>query len=152
MHRSYYLPCQVFFGSISPIATRLMLKSLNETGKVTGKIGAISTIGSLIGTFVGGFILIPYLGVQQVMLSVGVLMLLLSAIFSVQHFLKFAGLGIIIVALHCFFPQAVYGKRYSTLYNDVMIYETMSMLVAIAYVSCKSTITLDPHSICIAMN
>lgn len=115
----------IFFGSISPIATRLMLKSLNETGKVTGKIGAISTIGSLIGTFVGGFILIPYLGVQQVMLSVGVLMLLLSAIFSVQHFLKFAGLGIIIVALHCFFPQAVYGKRYSTLYNDVMIYENV---------------------------
>ena len=115
----------IFFGSISPIATRLMLKSLNETGKVTGKIGAISTIGSLIGTFVGGFILIPYLGVQQVMLSVGVLMLLLSAIFSVQHFLKFAGLGIIIVALHCFFPHAVYGKRYSTLYNDVMIYKNV---------------------------
>ena len=115
----------IFFGSISPIATRLMLKSLNETGKVTGKIGAISTIGSLIGTFVGGFILIPYLGVQQVMLSVGVLMLLLSAIFSVQHFLKFAGLGVIIITLHCFFPQAVYGKRYSTLYNDVMIYENV---------------------------
>ena len=115
----------IFFGSISPIATRLMLKSLNETGKVTGKIGAISTIGSLIGTFVGGFILIPYLGVQQVMLSVGVLMLLLSAIFSVQHFLKFAGLGIIIVTLHCFFPHAVYGKRYSTLYNDVMIYKNV---------------------------
>ena len=115
----------IFFGSISPIATRLMLKSLDETGKVTGKIGAISTIGSLIGTFVGGFILIPYLGVQQVMLSVGVLMLLLSAIFSIQHFLKFAGLGIIIVALHFFFPQAAYGKRYSTLYNDVMIYENV---------------------------
>ncbi|MGC6419698.1 MAG: fused MFS/spermidine synthase, partial [Chitinophagales bacterium] len=115
----------IFFGSISPIATRLMLKSLNETGKVTGKIGAISTIGSLIGTFVGGFILIPYLGVQQVMLSVGVLMLLLSAIFSVQHFLKFAGLGVIIITLHFFFPQAAYGKRYSTLYNDVMIYENV---------------------------
>lgn len=118
----------IFFGSISPIATRLMLKSLEETGKVTGKIGAISTIGSLIGTFVGGFILIPYLGVQQVMLSVGVLMLVLSAIFSIQHFLKFAGLGTIIIALHCFFPQIAHGERFSTLYNDVLIYETSDEL------------------------
>ena len=118
----------IFFGSISPIATRLMLKSLDETGKVTGKIGAISTIGSLIGTFVGGFILIPYLGVQQVMLSVGVVMLLLSAIFSIHHFLKFAGLGIIIVALHFVFPQVAYGERFSTLYNDVLIYETTDEL------------------------
>jgi len=118
----------IFFGSISPIATRLMLKSLDETGKVTGKIGAISTIGSLIGTFVGGFILIPYLGVQQVMLSVGVVMLLLSAIFSMQHFLKYAGLGIIIVALYCIFPKGARGERFSTLYNDVLIYETTDEL------------------------
>ena len=118
----------IFFGSISPIATRLMLKSLDETGKVTGKIGAISTIGSLAGTFLGGFVLIPYLGVQQVMLSVGVLMLVLSAIFSIQHFLKFAGLGTIIIALHCFFPQIAHGERFSTLYNDVLIYETTDEL------------------------
>ena len=118
----------IFFGSISPIATRLILKSLDETGKVTGKIGAISTIGSLIGTFFGGFLLIPYLGVQQVMLSVGVVMLLLSAIFSIHHFLKFAGLGIIIVALHFVFPQVAYGERFSTLYNDVLIYETTDEL------------------------
>ena len=118
----------IFFGSISPIATRLMLKSLNETGKVTGKIGAISTIGSLIGTFVGGFILIPYLGVQQVMLSVGVVMLMLSAIFSIHHFLKFAGLGVIIFALYLVFPQVVHGERFSTLYNDVLIYETTDEL------------------------
>ena len=114
----------IFFGCISPIATRLMLKSLDETGKVTGNIGAISTIGSLIGTFFGGFVLIPYLGIQQVMLSVGVVMLLLSAIFSIHHFLKFAGLGIFIVALYYFFPQIAYGERFSTLYNDVLIYET----------------------------
>ena len=114
----------IFFGSISPIATRLMLKSLDETGKITGKIGAISTIGSLIGTFAGGFILIPYLGVQQVMLSVGVIMLLLSVIFSIQHFLKFAGLGTIIIGLCYAFPQAAHGEHFSTLYNDVLIYET----------------------------
>ena len=118
----------IFFGSISPIATRLTLKSLEETGKVTGKIGAISTIGSLIGTFVGGFILIPFWGVQQVMLSVGVVMLLLSAIFSIQHFLKFAGLGVIVVALYFVFPQVVHGERFSTLYNDVLIYETTDEL------------------------
>ena len=114
----------IFFGSISPIATRLMLKSIDETGKVTGKIGAISTIGSLVGTFVGGFILIPYLGVQQVMLSVGIIMLMLSAIFSIHHFLKFAGFGVIIIGLCYALPQIAHGERFSTLYNDVLIYET----------------------------
>ena len=51
-------------------------------------------------------------------------MLVLSAIFSIHHFLKFTGLGVIIVALYFVFPQVVHGERFSTLYNDVLIYET----------------------------
>jgi spermidine synthase len=49
-------------GCISPFAIRLAVKSPEEAGRVSGQIYAISTLGSLLGTFLPTLILIPELG------------------------------------------------------------------------------------------
>lgn len=62
----------------SPIAVKLKNNEQKEVGTVSGKISSLSTIGSIVGTFVAGFILIPNIGVSNIILSSSIILLLLS--------------------------------------------------------------------------
>jgi len=56
-------------GCISPFAIRLAVQSPEEAGRVSGQIYAISTLGSLLGTFLPTLILIPELGTALTFLT-----------------------------------------------------------------------------------
>lgn len=49
-------------GCVSPFAIRLAVSDVGEAGKTSGRIYAVSTLGSLIGTFVPILFLIPEVG------------------------------------------------------------------------------------------
>lgn len=49
-------------GCVSPFAIRLAVTDLGSAGKISGRIYAISTLGSLLGTFLPTLYLIPELG------------------------------------------------------------------------------------------
>lgn len=49
-------------GCVSPFAIRLAVPAVNEAGKVAGRIFALSTLGSLVGTFLPVLVLIPAAG------------------------------------------------------------------------------------------
>jgi len=49
-------------GTISPFAIRLAISDPKEAGSVSGKVYAVSTLGSFIGTFLPVLILIPLVG------------------------------------------------------------------------------------------
>ena len=53
----------MFLATASPFAVKLKDKDLEEIGGVSGRMSALSTIGSIVGTFLAGFVLIPKLGV-----------------------------------------------------------------------------------------
>lgn len=52
-------------GTISPFAIRLVLTDSKEAGQVSGRIYAISTLGSFLGTFTPDLLLIPLLGTRM---------------------------------------------------------------------------------------
>ncbi len=56
------------FGCVSPFAIRLAINKPEEAGKISGQIYAISTLGSLIGTFLPVLFLIPELGTYRTFL------------------------------------------------------------------------------------
>src|ERR671910_2287435 len=68
----------VLLGTVSPIAVRLKARSLEGLGRTAGRLFAISTAGSIAGTFATAFWLIPELGTDQV-LAVGALGLVIAA-------------------------------------------------------------------------
>ena len=68
----------IVLGSVSPIAVRLSARSLERLGRTAGSLYALSTAGSIAGTFATAFWLIPELGTDQV-LAVGALGLLIAA-------------------------------------------------------------------------
>lgn len=57
----FFLP-SMFIGFLSPIIIKLKLENLAQAGKVSGNIYAISTFGGIVGTFLGGFYLLPTFG------------------------------------------------------------------------------------------
>jgi spermidine synthase len=56
-------------GMASPFAVRLAVQSVEAAGEAAGRMYALSTAGSLVGTFVPVVLLIPLIGTRRTMLS-----------------------------------------------------------------------------------
>jgi spermidine synthase len=69
----------LLMGAVAPFALRLALPSVAETGRVAGKLYALSTAGSILGTFLAALVAIPLIGTQRTLLSCAAL-LALSAV------------------------------------------------------------------------
>jgi spermidine synthase len=67
-------------GCISPFAIRLAIGDLKEAGNVAGKLYAISTLGSIIGTFLPVLYLIPSIGTIRTFFVFSALLLLVALI------------------------------------------------------------------------
>lgn len=53
-------------GMFSPIAIRLLIRSMHESGRVAGAVYGVSTLGSIFGTLFTTFALIPTLGSRAI--------------------------------------------------------------------------------------
>jgi spermidine synthase/MFS family permease len=62
-------PASVVLASATPIAVRLAARSLDRLGTTAGRLFAVSTVGSIVGTFATAFWLVPELGTDQVIAS-----------------------------------------------------------------------------------
>ena len=61
------------FGMYSPFAIRLLLRSAQRSGSVSGAVYGVSTAGSILGTLGTTFLLIPTIGSRAITLTLGVL-------------------------------------------------------------------------------
>ncbi len=57
--------------AVTPLVTKLSLRSLEETGTVVGRLSGISTAGSIAGTVLTGFVLITRVPVSGIMMGLG---------------------------------------------------------------------------------
>jgi spermidine synthase len=67
-------------GAVSPFAIRLALEDVGEAGTVAGRLYALSTVGSILGTFVSALVTIPLVGTQRTMLGSAALLVLAAAL------------------------------------------------------------------------
>lgn len=58
-------------GMVSPFAIRLSVQEISSAGSVAGRIYAISTVGSLVGTFLPVLLLVPTLGTTATFIFFG---------------------------------------------------------------------------------
>jgi spermidine synthase len=57
-----FAPAAGLLGMVSPFAVRLSLRQAREAGTTAGRLYALSTCGSIVGTFAAGFLLVATLG------------------------------------------------------------------------------------------
>ncbi|MBV9312112.1 MAG: fused MFS/spermidine synthase, partial [Solirubrobacterales bacterium] len=70
----------MLLGTIAPYANRLALPDVGQTGTITGGLYAISTAGSLVGTFLAALLLIPLLGTHRTFLVFALALALVGAL------------------------------------------------------------------------
>ncbi len=73
----FLLPCFVL-ATLSPYMIRLSARRLSHVGRVSGLIYAASTVGSIAGVFVSGYILIDQMRISTIFRSTGVFIVLLG--------------------------------------------------------------------------
>ena len=89
-------PPSLLLGTVSPYAIRLVAEKVENLGKASGSLYALSTLGSIVGTFVTVFVLIPIFGVNKIIFGMGAL-LLVVAFLGLSDKLKAVALMILIV-------------------------------------------------------
>ena len=70
----------LLLGMVAPYVNRLAVGRLDDTGTVTGRLYAISTAGSLVGTFLAALLLIPLIGTHRTFLVFAVALAIAAAV------------------------------------------------------------------------
>src|SRR5437667_11580887 len=68
----------ILLGCVSPFAIRLRIEQVGKSGRTSGQLYAISTAGSILGTFLPVLWLIPTIGTYRTFLVIAVTLLLVS--------------------------------------------------------------------------
>lgn len=93
-----FAPASICLGIVTPYAVKLRMLSLEDAGKTVGRLYALSTVGSILGTFAAGFVLIPFIGSVRTLYGLSAVLFVLSVVlvpFSISR----AKIGVIVVFL-----------------------------------------------------
>lgn len=112
-------------GTASPFAIRLSLQDSRQAGSISGRIYAISTLGSFIGTFLPGLVLIPLIGTFRTFLAFSLILILTAwvGLLTVSGWRRaawYVWMPVVIALL------AVFGLHGPDKTSTGMIYETES--------------------------
>lgn len=77
-----FAPASVLFGFVTPYAVKIKISSLADSGETVGRIYAFSTVGSIFGTFLAGFFLIPFVGSVKTLYIIGASLFALSILIA----------------------------------------------------------------------
>lgn len=122
----------ILLGTVSPFAIRLAIRDVHSTGNVAGGVYAISTVGSIIGTFLPVLVLIPAIGTRRTFLVFSVLLLGLSLIGLAQTSLRlmtwYATMLVIIGALVVFGPEGLIKPVRGLVYETESSYHYVQVI------------------------
>jgi len=116
-------------GIVSPYAVRLKIRDLNNSGQIVGNLYALSTAGSIAGTFLAGFLIIPLLGVTKIIFLLAATLVLLS-FFLLREKLWYRLFVLLFLISSIFVVSWLEQRQYkqtgeisfSTPYNEVKIF------------------------------
>lgn len=73
-----FAPTSFLLGMVSPYAVKLKMIDITKSGRTAGNLYAISTTGSIFGTFLAGFYIIPHFGHSKSLIILSASLLLLT--------------------------------------------------------------------------
>jgi spermidine synthase len=103
-----------FLGMVSPYAVKLKMKKLDTSGKTVGNLYAISTIGSIVGTFVAGFFMIAYFGSTKILLILSLSMVVVSIVAYLKG-MKLRNISVLFIVL---FAASGFGLAHNPVQKD----------------------------------
>ena len=105
----------VLLGCVSPFAIRLLLKDIETGGNTAGRVYALSTAGSILGTFLPAFWLIPTYGTRPTLEGFGLALVLISVAGLWPRRRLYASFGLAVVVAWIFLPSGIKPPEVGTL-------------------------------------
>jgi spermidine synthase len=86
--------------AVTPIVTKLRLTSLAETGTVVGRLSGVGTVGAIVGTVLTGFVLVSRLPVSGILIGLGALLVVGSALveWRTRRGIRTPALALVVIA------------------------------------------------------
>lgn len=128
----FFFP-SLLLGTLSPFAIKLQTQKFPKkgVGSLSGEIFFFSTLGSIVGSFMTGFLLIPFFGIDQIIMGVGLILVLVGLLPMLLNFKRnFIVLAIIILAILCY---AIFISTFKLRENDLVysrngLYEKLTIV------------------------
>ena len=92
-----FLVPSLILGMVTPVVIKLRLQDLAQTGNAVGKYYAVSTCGSIVGTFMTGFFLIQWLGTRHILLMIALILLAMALVFGSLWRARMPGLALTVL-------------------------------------------------------
>jgi spermidine synthase len=77
-----FAPAAVCLGFVTPYAVKLRMASVDDAGRTVGRLYALSTVGSIAGTFAAGFFLLPFVGSTRTLYVIAALLFAVSVMLA----------------------------------------------------------------------
>ncbi|GHS85075.1 hypothetical protein AGMMS49957_00380 [Synergistales bacterium] len=127
-----FAPASVLLGMVSPFIVRLAMLDVGTSGATVGRFSALSSAGSILGTFLGGFVLISVFASGTILLlTAAVLALTASILYYSSRQDSFKGAALFCVMFLAAataadawgLPMMPPGEHMDTQYNHIWIAE-----------------------------
>ena len=119
---AFFAPAAVL-SAVTPAVIKLQLSSLAETGRVVGRLSAISTTGAILGTFLTGFVLVGLFPSRSIVRFTAAFLILLGvwALWTLRRRRAITVTGVALIGFAVIFSYAgshpcVYESRYFCAY------------------------------------
>lgn len=137
----------MYLGMISPYALRLNAENLDNLGNLSGELSSLNTIGSIFGTFLTVFYLIPNFGTREIISSMGVFLVAVAMLRRKRSFALIVVLLVVILV-----PSNVLMRKLVVFGSGANVYSTETPYSSLSVVDNKfsgtRTLYLNnlPHS------
>jgi hypothetical protein len=107
----FFLPSAAL-GMVSPVMAKYAIQEAGGVGRAVGAIYAVGSLGSIGGTFLAGYLLIPVFGLTANILTVGIVLATLSLLMGGRRILSTAWLVVLLVLLLTGAPRGLWKSRF----------------------------------------
>jgi spermidine synthase len=119
-------------GMVTPYAVRLKMADVEHSGRTVGNLYAISTIGSIVGTFLAGYYLIAFFGSTKILLVMAIVLMLTASIawWRGRIMLQACLMFLLVVALGAVGSYSTFRADrgfhdVDTRYSRILVYDTV---------------------------
>jgi spermidine synthase len=118
----------LLLGMVSPFIVRLAMRDVGSSGETVGRFSALSSAGSILGTFLGGFVLISIFASGTILLLVAAALAFVACLLYRSVWKKAAAICVAFLLLTAGtkvwgMPMMPVGEHLDTRYNHIWVAE-----------------------------
>ncbi|MBL4655530.1 MAG: fused MFS/spermidine synthase [Bacteroidia bacterium] len=126
-------PSVLFMGMVGPILVQMITRKIKESGKITGRVYAISTLSGIAMTFFLGFFLLPEIGITKTITGAACLLGLIPLVTLVirKRMLLWTGLFLVaftLVSFHNLSDDHINRKDFSITYQSESLFGQVKVI------------------------